>query len=150
MSAVFSVYGIGVDYRHLTVIADYMVSCFRFSFRFQVLPINISFPLTDMRRWIQTFQPNRSLEQFFPLPQSFLRNYRQFRCRSSASRRLRQHGWTLSEDRRWSNTGKWYWCFRDQECGRSSGVRRRGGNLFVSHYRLICNFFFRLRLYQNS
>ena len=26
MSAVFSVYGIGVDYRHLTVIADYMVS----------------------------------------------------------------------------------------------------------------------------
>lgn len=25
MSAVFSVYGIGVDYRHLTVIADYMV-----------------------------------------------------------------------------------------------------------------------------
>ena len=26
MSAVFSVYGIGVDYRHLTIIADYMVS----------------------------------------------------------------------------------------------------------------------------
>jgi DNA-directed RNA polymerase I subunit RPA1 len=25
MSGVFSVYGIGVDYRHLTVIADYMV-----------------------------------------------------------------------------------------------------------------------------
>lgn len=30
MSAVFSVYGIGVDYRHLTIIADYMV---RFSSR---------------------------------------------------------------------------------------------------------------------
>lgn len=27
MSGVFGVYGIGVDYRHLTVIADYMVSC---------------------------------------------------------------------------------------------------------------------------
>lgn len=26
MSGVFSVYGIGVDYRHLTIIADYMVS----------------------------------------------------------------------------------------------------------------------------
>lgn len=28
MSAVFSVYGIGVDYRHLTIIADYMVRLF--------------------------------------------------------------------------------------------------------------------------
>lgn len=27
MSGVFSVYGIGVDYRHLTIIADYMVRC---------------------------------------------------------------------------------------------------------------------------
>lgn len=74
MSAVFSVYGIGVDYRHLTVIADYMVRscvCQRWEAERMLTCRRPWKP--DLRRWLQAVQPYRSLEQLLAVPQGFVR-----------------------------------------------------------------------------
>jgi hypothetical protein len=52
VSSVFGAYAIAVDYRHLTIIADYMV-------RRDSTPLLTA----DPRRWIQTIQSNRYLQQ---------------------------------------------------------------------------------------
>lgn len=84
MSGVFSVYGIGVDYRHLTIIADYMVRTFSPSFA----TFRSSLDASDMRGRVQAVQPHRPLEQHLALPQGVVRDNRGLCRRGGAVRRL--------------------------------------------------------------
>lgn len=97
MSGVFSVYGIGVDFRHLTVIADYMV---RRSSLCSSNPLLTNSRCTaDVRGSLQAFQPNRSLQQLVPLPQSVLRDDGQLCRRGSSVRRFRRPWNALGQHR---------------------------------------------------
>ena len=74
MSNVFGPYGITVDYRHLTIIADYMV-CPAQLVCVTLLTISILTYL-DTCRWLQTLQSIWYLAQILPSAQGIFRNDR--------------------------------------------------------------------------
>lgn len=67
VSSVFGAYGIAVDYRHLTIIADYMV-CWN---GLDVLDSPLMF-CSDSCRWFQAIQPYWYLCQIFTATQSVI------------------------------------------------------------------------------
>jgi hypothetical protein len=69
-SGVFGVYGIAVDYRHLTILADYMVSSGRLFF--SLYADTESTCVVDTRGRIQAIQPYRYRKQEFATAQGFL------------------------------------------------------------------------------
>lgn len=70
MAAVFGVYGIKVDYRHRTVIADYMVCNSSYSSMCPALTRSLS----DACRVVPCIQPYRHRTQAFASAQGFVRN----------------------------------------------------------------------------
>ena len=95
ISNVFGVYGIGVDGRHLTILADYMVRSSSLPVRFTSLtPHTI-----DERRSLQAIQSNWTLEQHLDIPQSFFRNDEYVRRRGRSLWRFRRSGNAICSDR---------------------------------------------------
>lgn len=68
VSSVFGAYAIAVDYRHLTIIADYMVSHTHSHLRC------VQHLFADPCRRIQALQPDGYLQQVFTPSQSFVRD----------------------------------------------------------------------------
>lgn len=69
MGNVFGAYGIAVDYRHLTVIADYMVCLYPPT-------MIVCADLSDPCWRVQAIQPYGYITKIFPSLESFIRDYR--------------------------------------------------------------------------